>query len=69
MAFWVKIHGLLAGFCTSKIVQDIGNYVGFFLHSDPQNFLGSWRYLLQIRVDIDVHQPLKRSLKIKQIGG
>ena len=30
VSFWVQIHNLPKGFCTSKIVQDIGDYVALF---------------------------------------
>ena len=40
--FWVQIHNLPVCFRSSKIVQDIDNYVGVFRDSNPNNFVGSW---------------------------
>ena len=69
VTLWVQIHNLPVGFHSLKIVKDIGDYVGQFLESDENNFKGSWRNFLRIRVNMDVYKPLKRRMKIKKSGG
>ena len=64
--FWVQIHNLPIGFRSSKIVQDIGNYVGVFRDSDPNNFVGTWCNCLRVHVSMEVEKPLKRRIRIKK---
>ncbi|CAI9777924.1 unnamed protein product [Fraxinus pennsylvanica] len=47
----------------------IGNYIGAFLSSDPNNFSGGWKAFLRIRVLMDVRLPLKRRMKLRKLGG
>lgn len=69
MDIWVQIHELQNGFRSERVVKDIGNYVGAFIKSDPNNFVGVWREYLRVRVTIDIDLPLKRKMKIKKKGG
>ena len=69
VSFWVQLHNLPIGFHTSKIVQGIGDYVGTFLASDVNNFSGTWRNFLRVRVSIDIRNLLKRRMTIKKQGG
>ena len=66
VSFWVQIHNLPTGFRSSKIVQDIGTYIGTFLEMDSDNFNGIWRTYLPVRVNIDIRTPLKRRMRIKK---
>lgn len=63
---WVQIHGLDPGFMSQRVLQDIGNYIGVFSESDPNNFLGVWRDYLRVRVSIPLEKPLKRRMKLKR---
>lgn len=36
----VQIHGMDPGFMSLRVVQDIGNYIGKFVESDSNNFIG-----------------------------
>ena len=56
---WVQIHNLPIDFHSSKIVQNIGEYVGTFLESDSADFNC-------VRVSIDIQKPLKRRMRIKK---
>ena len=69
VTFWVQIHNLPVGFHSINIIKDIGDYVGSFFESDENNFKVSWGNFLRIRVNMDVHKPLKRRMKIKKYGG
>lgn len=66
---WVQIFDLPCGYMSEKIASLIGNHVGNFISSDPNNFLGGWKSYLRIRVSIDVRLPLKRKMKMKKRDG
>ena len=67
--FWVQVYKLPIGFVSKKIACSIGNYIGKFVHSDPTNYMGTWRNYLRVRVSIDVRKPLRQSMKIKKQSG
>ncbi|KAK1379731.1 hypothetical protein POM88_026475 [Heracleum sosnowskyi] len=39
----VQLHDMSTGFMSEKVVMDIGNYVGRFIESDANKFIGVWR--------------------------
>lgn len=51
---------------SQRVVSDTGNYIGEFIESDPNNFVGVWREFLRIRVTIPLDIPLKRRMKLKK---
>lgn len=61
---WVQIHDLRAGFMTENVLREVGNYIGKFVESCPNNFTGVWREYLRVRVTIDLAKSLKRRMKI-----
>ncbi|KAK1380771.1 hypothetical protein POM88_027515 [Heracleum sosnowskyi] len=63
---WVQLHGMNAGFMSQRVVTDVGNYIGKFLESDTNNFMGVWREYLRVRVTIDLTKPLKRRMKLRK---
>ncbi|XP_074378358.1 uncharacterized protein LOC141719893 [Apium graveolens] len=67
--FWVQLHDIQPGFMSERVCKDVGNYIGQFIESDRNNFVGVWREYLRIRVRIDLDVPLKRRMKIKKAGG
>ncbi|XP_060973894.1 uncharacterized protein LOC133039105 [Cannabis sativa] len=69
LELWVQIHNMVTGFMSERIIQGIGNYIGRFVKSDPNNFLGVWRDYLRIRVKIRVDKPLKKKKKLEIQGG
>uniref|UniRef100_A0A803NFH1 Reverse transcriptase domain-containing protein n=1 Tax=Cannabis sativa TaxID=3483 RepID=A0A803NFH1_CANSA len=69
LELWVQIHNMVTGFMSERIIQGIGNYIGSFVKSDPNNFLGVWRDYLRIRVKIRVDKPLKKKKKLEIQGG
>lgn len=66
---WIQIHGMDPGFMSQRVVQDIGNYIGKFEESDPNNFVGVWRDYLRVRVMLSIEKPLKRRMKLKKNEG
>lgn len=63
---WVQLHGMGPGFMSQRVVQDICNYIGEYVDSDENNFIGVWRDYLRVRVAIPLDKPLKRRMKIKK---
>lgn len=66
LELWVQLHGMSAGFMSQRVVKDIGNHIGVFVESDPNNFVGVWRDYLRVRVSINIEKPLKRRMKLKR---
>lgn len=54
---------------SEKLLENVGNYVGTFLKTDPQNFQGVGKLFYRIRVIMDVDKPIKRRMKLKRAGG
>ena len=67
-SFWVQGYDFPCGFMSRKVAKDIRNFIKNFLEADPNNFTGSWRNYLHIRVSIDVKKPLVRKMQIKKAG-
>ncbi|XWS15361.1 hypothetical protein CRYUN_Cryun35bG0090100 [Craigia yunnanensis] len=68
-ASWIQLHEVPYGFKSEKVEKDIGNYLGLFIESDPNNFGGIWRNYMRIRVSFDVWKPLKKRMRIKKASG
>lgn len=51
---------------SQRVVKDVGNYIGTFIASDENNFIGVWREYLRVRVSILLNSPLKRRMKLKR---
>ncbi|KAJ8758931.1 hypothetical protein K2173_002710 [Erythroxylum novogranatense] len=66
---WVQVHKLPVGFMSEKVAQTIGNFLGAFVKSDPNNFSDIWRSYMRIRVAVDVNKAIKHEMKIKRQGG
>ncbi|KAM6543328.1 hypothetical protein CsatB_007775 [Cannabis sativa] len=66
---WVQLHNLSIGFMSEKVIRGVGNYIGTFIKSDPNNFSGVWRDYLRIRVKIPLEKPLKKKKKLEMQGG
>lgn len=66
MDIWVQLHDMSTGFMSQRVVTDIGNYIGKFFESDPNNFVGVWREYFRVRVTIPLNVPLKRRMKLKK---
>ncbi|KAM6549548.1 hypothetical protein CsatB_021224 [Cannabis sativa] len=69
LEFWIQIHNLTTGFMSERVIRDLGNYLGSFVKSDPNNFIGVWRDFFRVRVKINIDKPLKRKKKLERIGG
>lgn len=63
---WVQLYDMETGFMSQRVVKDIGDYVGTFIESDANNFVGVWREYLRIRVTISLEGPLKRRMKLRK---
>ncbi|XP_060969744.1 uncharacterized protein LOC133036971 [Cannabis sativa] len=61
---WVQLHNLQPGNMTLSVVTTLGNFIGTFIESDPNNFVGVWRDFLRVRVRINVIKPIKRRMKV-----
>lgn len=66
MDIWVQLHGMNTGFMSQRVVKDVGNYIGIFIESDVNNFVGVWREYLRVRVSVPLDVPLKRRMKLKK---
>lgn len=65
---WVQIHDMQPGFMSEKVFMEIGNQIGTFVSSCPNNYKGIWRDYMRIRVTIDVAKPLKRRINVRKSG-
>lgn len=65
---WVQIHDLQLGFMSERIITEVGNHIGTFLSSCPNNFRGIWREYMRVRVAINIEKPLKRRMKVCKAG-
>lgn len=54
------------GFMSQRVITDVGNYIGRFIQSDENNFVGVWREFFRVRVSIPIDKPLKRRMKLKK---
>uniref|UniRef100_A0A803QQI1 Reverse transcriptase domain-containing protein n=1 Tax=Cannabis sativa TaxID=3483 RepID=A0A803QQI1_CANSA len=66
---WVQIHDMTSKFMSEKVIKDVGNYIGSFVKSDPNNFQGVWRNYFRIRVSLRVDLPLHRNMKLEMRSG
>lgn len=66
---WVQVHDIPKGFISASILKNIGDFVGTYVKSDPNNFEGMWKSYVRIRVTLNINKPLKRRMKIKREGG
>lgn len=63
---WVQLHNMSPGFMSQRVVQDIGSYIGSYVESDANNFIGVWREYFLVRVSISLDRPLKRRMKLRK---
>ncbi|KAM6567272.1 hypothetical protein CsatA_026400 [Cannabis sativa] len=66
---WVQIHDIKPGCMTTSTVRGVGNTLGKFIESDPNNFIGVWRDYLRVRVTLDIRKPLRRRMKLTRDNG
>ncbi|KAK6117177.1 hypothetical protein DH2020_049056 [Rehmannia glutinosa] len=66
---WVQVFDLPFGFMTEKVGKSIGDFIGIYVEADKHSFTGVWQNYMRIRVAFDVRNPLKRRMKIKNMGG
>ncbi|XP_030479412.2 uncharacterized protein LOC115696660 [Cannabis sativa] len=67
--FWVQLHEMTSGFKSVTVVKDIGNYIGKFQKTDPNDFKGVWRDYLRVRVSVCVDAPLKKRMRLQMKNG
>ncbi|WCJ34873.1 nucleic acid binding zinc ion binding [Euphorbia peplus] len=60
--FWMYVYDLPSGFMSEHVAVTIGSYVGEFIEADANNFTGTYRTYMKIRVRMDVTRPLKRKM-------
>lgn len=63
---WVQLHNMSPGFMSLRVVQDVSNYIGSYVESDANNFIGVWHEYPRVRVTIPLNRPLKRRMKLKK---
>lgn len=63
---WVQVHDLQIGYMNSTVLRVIGDQLGKFVETYPQNLMGTWRDYMRVRVTLDLAFPLKRRLKIRK---
>lgn len=49
--------------------KQLGNFFGSFISYDPNNNSSIWRECMQIRIDVDIKQPLKHKKNICRKNG
>ncbi|XP_031101918.1 uncharacterized protein LOC116005821 [Ipomoea triloba] len=67
--YWVQIHDLPTMFTSAEFIEQIGNYVGVFKFADPNNFGGTWRSFIRVRISLHLSEPLKRRMKLRMRDG
>lgn len=67
--FWVQVYDIPCGFMSELVGKEIGKFLSTYIETDANNFSGSWRSYMRIRVRIDVNEPLKRRMHMKKPGG
>ncbi|KAL8457233.1 hypothetical protein ACS0TY_035178 [Phlomoides rotata] len=65
LCYWVHVHDLPVGAFSEGVGRVLGNYIGRFITYDETNRGAVWRDFMQIRVEIDVGEPLKIGKKIR----
>lgn len=53
---------------SGRVIKEIINFIGMFVKSNLENFVGVWRKYMRVRVSIDLDVPLKRRMKLCQGG-
>ena len=66
--FWVRLLDVPFGKRTERMAQEIGEALGGFIEFDNSDPLG-WEEFMRIKVMIDLNKPLRRGLKLGQMGG
>ncbi|KAJ8774797.1 hypothetical protein K2173_017243 [Erythroxylum novogranatense] len=64
-----QIHGLDSGFRFEAVLKRLGNFLGEFVSSDPNNFHRSWNSYMQIRIKKDVRTPIVGTKKLRHEKG
>nr|GMC46969.1 uncharacterized protein LOC109149920 [Ipomoea batatas] len=49
--FWIQVHNLPIGFMSLRVAEAVGNHVGRFVKADHNNFDGSWKSFMRVRVE------------------
>lgn len=65
--FWIKIYDLPMSWRNRKFAEHIGNKIGAFVDVDQLELLIPSK-ALKIRIDCDLHKPLRRGLMLKVNG-
>lgn len=68
LSAWLQVMNFLRGYMLEFMAKEIGKKMGGFLKCDPENFNGTWREFMQVRVQLDVRNPIKRRLSLGKIG-
>ncbi|XP_019186508.1 PREDICTED: uncharacterized protein LOC109181212 [Ipomoea nil] len=59
---WVQLHELPKGYSSSRILEQIGNFLGTFVKYDDRFDNAPWKMYHCIRVSLAVDKPLKRRM-------
>ena len=62
--FWVQIHNLPVGFMSTQVGKQFGDFVGKFIQYDETNATRFGASYMQVKVQINVSQPMKCWKKI-----
>ena len=65
----MQVHDLPIGFMSEKVGKNVGDFLGTYIASYPNNFGGLWKKYMRIRVEYNIEKPLKSKMKIKCPGG
>lgn len=62
----MQLHGMNVGLMSQRVVKHIGNYIGEFIDTEKNNFVGVWRDYLRVRVSTSLETSLKRRMRLKK---
>lgn len=65
----VQVHDIPKGFISENILKSLGSYIGKYVKTNPNSFVGGWKQFVRIRVTLEIQKPLKKRMKIKREGG
>ncbi|XP_019149753.1 PREDICTED: uncharacterized protein LOC109146514 [Ipomoea nil] len=61
---WIQVYDLPLGYTSNVVLEQVGNFVGTFIHCDDRRVGGPVKTFYRVRVAVPVDKPLKRRMKL-----